>query len=348
MTDRCSALLLEHLPNEGERTLLLADEHFIDCLIPGLNPDLTVITNRFDVHQHLAPGLKDCQFSDFDFSHLPEQQFDWVLFRVSKEKPVVFHVFNHAAKLLKPEGQLVITGEKNDGIKTYAERASQLLGSKTQLKKHGMAYSACIKKQDPLNTDRILDDKQYTRLRETVSVGQQPVLSKPGVFGWNKIDRGSELLMSVASRHLDHLGFEPTSVLDLGCGYGYLTLATEYWPYIAYRCATDNNAAALQCVQENARVRKMNVEVVAADAGSSIDRAFELILCNPPFHQGFKVDGDLTRKFLQQAQRLLQKSGIALFVVNQFIGLETLAQRNFSAVNVLHREAGFKIIELRR
>src|SRR5690606_9948663 len=74
--------------------------------------------------------------------------------------------------------------------------------------------------------------------------------SKPGLFGWNKIDQGSEFLIQSLPAMLGTMPRPPASLLDLGCGYGYLTLMTKDLP-LQGRVLTDNNAAALFTARHN-------------------------------------------------------------------------------------------------
>jgi 16S rRNA (guanine1207-N2)-methyltransferase len=112
------------------------------------------------------------------------------------------------------------------------------------------------------------------------------------------------------------------------------------------RVATDNNAAALLAMARNAEYYALPVEVVADDCGGQLAPGFDLILCNPPFHQGFSVDGALTDKFLRQTRRLLSAQGMAVFVVNQFIALERAAQKYFRVIEPAGRNPSFKLIRL--
>ncbi len=55
-----------------------------------------------------------------------------------------------------------------------------------------------------------------------------------------------------------------------------------------------------------------------------------------------------TEKFVRETQRLLSKKGIAFFVINQFVPLESKAENYFSRIQLRHKEAGFKLISLQK
>lgn len=334
--------------NTQGNAIWLLDENHSGLLEANQHPQLRTITNRQDLHQEAIKQGYQSQFSDFDFSDIADNSLDRIFYRVSKEKALVNHIINQAWRCLKMNGELIIAGHKQEGTKTWIEKISSLFGDKQSAEKNGQVYTGSIRKHKQYDTDSRLDDQNYSQLRSLIPIGQFTAFSKPGLFGWNKIDQGSELL----TQHLDLLELQhttPTNCLDLGCGYGFLTLAAAQntdCRSIKEWTLTDNNAAAILAAQQNTQMAGLTARVIADDAGSSINNRFDLILCNPPFHQGFQADADLTEKFVRQTHRLLAKSGGAFFVVNQFVPLETKASPLFKSLKVLHQEAGFKLILL--
>jgi 16S rRNA (guanine1207-N2)-methyltransferase len=232
---------------------------------------------------------------------------------------------------------------KNRWHKTYIEKCRPVFGNGS-IEKSGAAYLGHFRKSNDVLHTALLDDQDYASLR-LVQTTALDFYSKPGVFGWNRIDQGSAFLLDALPDCLKSFPLPPQSLLDLGCGYGYLTLMTRDLPF-SRRVATDNNAAALLAMRCNADHYGINVDIMPADAGDALDGLFDLVLCNPPFHQGFSVAGDLTDKFLRGTRRLLSPQGKALFVVNQFVGLERKAGAYFSAVDVLANNRSFKVVRV--
>jgi len=358
MSDAGNQWLIQQLQSHSHKAgqLWVADENAIDNqpALKACSQGLQIICNRFDIAQALSDvGLKS-QFTDFDFSSIADGSLSGVYYRVSKEKPVVHHVINQAYRTLSEGGQLFISGHKSEGTKTYWDKAKKLFGCNSALEKQGTLYSGVLTKYSSLPlAEAGLDSKDYPALRpvaeiQSLAAGRaEPITiySKPGLFGWNKIDQGSAFLIEQLPTFLSSLEQPPSSVLDLGCGYGYLTLMTKGLP-LKERFATDNNAAALRAAEANFRANQLEVEVVADNCGQGIDRQFDMVLCNPPFHQGFNIDSRLTEKFLQQARCHLSSKGAALFVVNQFIPLERKASQYFDKVEILADNRSFKLVRL--
>ena len=329
---------------QGEM-LWIADETALDWIsVVPASPQLSIYSNRFDVVQAANAAGYQAVFSDFDFTHLQDKHYARIVYRISKEKAVVQHVINSAAHLLAPEGEFFVAGLKQEGIKTFLDQCGDVFVESSS-KKMGLAYLGCF--SHTKNNAKVLGMDEYHALQwlETDSLA---FFSKQGAFGWNKIDEGSVLLISVADAVYSSLPVPPRSLLDLGCGYGYLTLMTRHWP-MQKRTATDNGAAALLGMRANAEHYALAVDVVASNAGDALQSGtFDLILCNPPFHRGAAVSQDLTDLFLQQTARLLQPKGVALFVVNAFIPLEQKALQWFKSIELQTSNRSYKVFKLQK
>ncbi|RYY02021.1 MAG: class I SAM-dependent methyltransferase [Gammaproteobacteria bacterium] len=346
MTDAPTTWLLQQIyTHASAQSIWLCDENVLNQL-----PDAkkwpqkpAFITNRWDIAENAKQLGFSTTFNDFDLAETADNSVDHIFYRISKEKAVVHHLINQAQRVLKPNGVLWISGQKNEGVKTYIEKACVLFGCARNIQKDGMSYSSQLHKGSVKG--ELLNDENYNELRECLQINNTPVVSKPGQFGWSKVDQGSEFLITEVAPILSQQSFE--HCLDLGCGYGYLTIASQHLS-IKNRTLTDNNAAALFTAKANCDQLKITADVAASDAGEQLPRCFDLILCNPPFHQGFSVDGDLTDKFLRNAQKLLAENGVAYFVVNQFIALEKKALPFFQHINLIAQNKSFKVIELRK
>ncbi|WP_250462437.1 class I SAM-dependent methyltransferase [Microbulbifer litoralis] len=335
-----TALLQQLLQEDPAETLWIADENSKALLAGDFRFAGDLLTNRWDIAQLARHRTREIFFSDFDLA-AAKKTYRRVLFPVSKEKAVAHHVINRAADILAPQGQLLLCGQKSSGIKTYAGKVAQYFGCAKALRKSGQEYLSINALPDTGAGGTRLDDSDYAQLRPLETL--DGLYSKPGLFGWNKVDTGSALL---AHQFGDHLPESGARVVDLGCGYGYLgsqLAALGDFHFIA----TDNNAAALAACARNFAEREIRGEVTPSDAGDRLEsNSADLAICNPPFHQGFQVEGDLTDRFLENVARVLKSGGRALFVVNEFIPLGRKARAYFATVDLIARDRGFCVYRL--
>ena len=89
---------------------------------------------------------------------------------------------------------------------------------------------------------------QYIRQGSIREINTQDMnfYTKPGVYGWNKIDQGSKILIENISNDLSGVG------ADFGCGYGYIsTKILNGNNQIKKLYAIDADANAIKCCQKN-------------------------------------------------------------------------------------------------
>ncbi len=320
----------------SENTLVYMTEGLASLNTQGCN----TITNRFDLFEQLKQNKQKVTFSDFvlaDCQALTNSPAA-VVMRVDKEKPLSHYLFNLTATLLKDGGEFWLVGHKNEGLKTYLKKIGKLLIGEQKTHKGKEGYQCIQFKVEYVNDDNLFDDSDYTQIR---SINQKPdLLSKPGQYGWKKIDKGSQLLIQ---KVVDHYVFsDEDRVLDLGCGYGYLAAVASQLPY-GEMIATDNNAASVISAKANFEALDIKGEVVAADCAKGLEGRFNLILCNPPFHTGFAHDQQLTAKFSQTIASRLRRKGKAYIVVNQFINMAELLTKQGLTVTELDHNQGYRI-----
>ncbi len=352
------AFLLPYLQSDAHqsnpaRCLLVADENLIDVDFSGIHHTTDVISNRFDIAQSASTASLATQFNDFDFSAYPPAHFARICYRVSKEKAVVEHIIDQAFKRLIDGGELILCGAKNEGLKRYGAVAAKRFTSSADIRKHGAMYIAKIIKpaqgigSTPLtetsNSNSAYHELIPVNIDDEASTNKTILYTKAGVFGSAKIDQGSRMLVAYLETFIERFQTPPQSLLDLGCGYGYLTACAAKFD-IARLVATDNCAAAIDTCVANMTRLNIPAEVIADDCARGISEKFDAIVCNPPFHQGFKTDAALSEKFVSSAAQHLKPSGTALFVVNQFVPLEKLACRRFRDISVIERDQSYKLI----
>jgi len=346
MTDTAFNLILPALKQTTGANLWIADENLLETRLSAAT-NTQAITNRLDLHQALQDQGWQSQFSDFDFAAIADQSLDRVIYRVSKEKPVVHHIINQACRILKTGGVLELAGEKGEGIKTYIDKARKLFDGQCDAEKADRNYwHASLTR--PAQPGPALDDSDYCQIREAVTDSAFSFISKPGLFGWNKVDKGSQFLIEQLPAMLEDQ--KPQRCLDLGCGYGYLSLhlARKLDNPDAEITATDNNAAAVHSCQQNFSRYQLNGQVIAANCADGIHGPFDLVICNPPFHTGFSVENSLTDRFLAATAARLTADGSACFVVNKHIPLENKARHWFATVETCADNGHFKLVRLRQ
>ena len=341
-------LMVKMSHNINGKKLFIIDENIKNKDMELLSTEeIVVLTNRFDIYEQLKTKKLNVYFKDFDLSIFPDNNFTQIFFRVSKEKAATHFIINNAERLLCKGGQLILCGEKNDGIKSYAETAAKSFNSPKNINKNRSIYLASIRRSDQKNkcTPKIeADDNNYLSLRNCIPYLDHKLISKPGIFGWEKIDNGSKFLGDFIPDFLSLFNRKLKNILDLGCGYGYLSIRANSYTK-AKITATDNNAAAISACTENFLKLNINGEVIADDCAHNMNKLFDAIICNPPFHRGFETDKQLSKKFVNSSYDRLRKGGMALFVVNCFVPIEKYTNK-FLQTKIIANNKSYRLILL--
>ncbi len=259
--------------------------------------------------------------------------YDLVLLPLPKGRDYSRGLLWTARWMLAPGGKLYMSGANDSGIKTLFTDAAVLFGSTTTLiTRHrcrvGVAIQARTKwpvfpaawGADPLEPQQ--------RLIAGLSLS-----TLPGVFSWQGLDDGTAFL-------LDHMAIVPGErVLDVGCGYGIIGL-TAAMRGAAQVTLTDDSLLATYCARASIDSNQTlfstaKVEVAVGDlfAGIAAQR-FNLIVSNPPFHQQFETDMQVTRRLIREAVSHLLPGGRLLIVANVFLRYDKLMRDSFGGDNV--------------
>ncbi|HLI52181.1 MAG TPA: methyltransferase, partial [Thermomicrobiaceae bacterium] len=107
----------------------------------------------------------------------------------------------------------------------------------------------------------------------------------------------------------------------------------------------DVNLLAVASARENARKHRLNqVDVMPSDLFSAVaGRSYDLIVSNPPFHQGKAVDYSVTDRMIRQAADHLTPDGRLILVANAFIRYEPALRERFAQVRKLAETSRYQL-----
>ena len=293
--------------------------------------------------QHSTTQSANLHIADTPFP-APEPAFDKAFIISPKGRDFARAQLWSAYNSLVEGGQVYLLGANDSGIKSLITDAGALFASPHTLSykgghRIGSAYKAQSGTGYPAQWGDIPTQMQ-TRVIET-PLGPLAIGTMPGVFSWQALDEGTNFLLQQETLQTFAGGVD---ILDMGCGTGVIGCV------LGRRAAAvhlvDVSLLAVMCARETIRLNDLsNARPYPSDLYSEVgDARFDLIVSNPPFHQGFAQTQDITRQLIAQASDYLKSGGRLVIVANVFLPYESLLQEHLAEMQTLARNNRYKVL----
>lgn len=175
------------------------------------------------------------------------------------------------------------------------------------------------------------------------------VAALPAVFARDKLDIGTRVLLPHVTQAASALA-RGARVLDLACGNGVLGLAAlAANSHVELTFSDVSSQAVISAAANAARefphcpVYCHHADGITADSGE-----FDLILLNPPFHEGGVVGDHIALALFAAARRHLSPGGRLLLVGNRHLGYHRSLGHFFPQVRQLDAHPKFVVLEANR
>jgi 16S rRNA (guanine1207-N2)-methyltransferase len=273
-----------------------------------------------------------------------DARFALVLVLPPRQREEARALFARAVRHAEGGGIVLACVPNAEGAKSAQADLTALLGSASHLSKHkcrvfwGMSQASSIDRS-LLESWLAFDEPQPN------AAGY---LSRPGLFAWDRADTASALLAAHLPEDLRG------RVADFGAGYGYLAAQ------VVARCP---HVTTIDLYEAEARAlvpARLNMEQVIRESGRAvafdlhwhdvtigIDKRYDAIVSNPPFHQGRADLPDLGRAFIARAANAMVPQGRLWLVANRHLPYESTLSAHFEQVHTVTTQDGFKVIEAR-
>lgn len=324
-------LLLVNPPADGLAQMLAAERQ------------VAVFTQDFVTAQFYQSSTMACTFGV-----LPEtgSVFDAAIIFAPKEKQRLALLLAALAPQIR---HIFLVGELKGGVKSAAKLASDFGAVEKIL---SARHCACYRLQSDVNlytfsTEALLQNSQkHFILGNESETNQQPlsVISYPGVFNHGSLDAGTAFF-------LEHLpALRNKKIVDVGCGAGVIT-AYASQQGAATVTAVDTNALALAATRATLAKNALVAEVVPSNMLAQLTASvlprdrYNLILSNPPFHQGLHTDLQPAAALIANALHYLAPGGELWLVANRYLPYENWLRKTFSRVEIMAQNGRYKIIK---
>jgi 16S rRNA (guanine1207-N2)-methyltransferase len=366
MFNAAQSLILEYLhPNAGARILVLeGGDGKLASQAAKLVPDGQVISLARDIREveEAQNRLEIRPNASANLDVFPKSKgWDHVLLTIPKERRYARSLLLAACEALKPGGQLLLAGPSKGGAKAVIKDAKRLFGNTAVLgyRSH-QRVAVCVRGEalpEPLPEEfqqpGIAPDTQHI-LQINRPEGTLSLETHAGIFSWEELDEGTALLLA-------NLNIEPDSqVWDVGCGYGVLGLSAAL-AGAGKVTMSDVNLIAVHYTKKNACINNLDTNSIVFPANTLSlpsyatslhtihqelsSMRYDLILSNPAFHQGRKVNKSMADELIAKASGYLKPGGRLLIVANRFLNYDKVMRENFNTVSRIAETPKFHVLE---
>ena len=143
-------------------------------------------------------------------------------------------------------------------------------------------------------------------IKYTIQNKKFEFITDNGVFSKSKVDFGTDLMLNEFLKKNRNLKSEGIKILDIGCGYGVVSVILKSFYPEASVTLSDVNERALELSEENLKKYNINgYEIIKSNVFEKIEGKFDMILSNPPIRAG----KDTIFKIYTEAYEYLNKDG---------------------------------------
>lgn len=271
------------------------------------------------------------QYADVEFGLECQKQAALAVFYWTKNKQECqFQLCQWLSQ--SPIGQeMLIIGENRAGVRSVEKMLSPFgeIAKIDSARRCGL-YHFRLQQSPPFDCNKFWKSYRLQGL---------DIFALPAVFSSAELDTGSKLLLSTFETQPKLSG----KVLDLGCGAGVIGASLkQQFPSITLTLS-DIHAMALASSERTLAENQLVGSIIASDVFSDITEKFDLIVSNPPFHEGIDTAYQAVQSLIAQAKNHLNKGGELRIVANAFLPYPDLLDRAFGSHQLLAKSTKFKV-----
>lgn len=246
-----------------------------------------------------------------------------------KNKPEAQFQLMNILSLMPVGTDVFVVGENRSGVRS----AEQMLADICPLTKIDSArrcglYHGRLEQQPAFDENGWWDEYPHDEMT---------VKTLPGVFSRDGLDTGSKLLLSTLTPHTKG------KVLDVGCGAGVLAITLASHSPKVRLTLSDVSAPAVAASRATLAANGIEGEVIASNVYSEINGRFDMIISNPPFHDGMQTSLDAAHQLIRGAARHLNMGGELRIVANAFLAYPNVLDEVFGSHEVIAQTGRFKV-----
>lgn len=324
-----SEVLLRHSDDFEQSRILFAGDLQDDLPARLESVESRAWTQQYHQWQTLSRQMGDMAVFGLTLDKAAAGESDTLIYFWPKNKPEAQFQLMNLLSLLPVGTDIFVVGENRSGVRS----AEQMLAEFAPLNKVDSArrcglYHGRLEKQPTFDAQSFWDEYQLDGLS---------IKTLPGVFSRDGLDVGSQLLLSTLTPHTKG------KVLDVGCGAGVLAaVLASHSPKVRLTLC-DVSASAIEASRATLAANGFEGDVFASNVFSEVTGRFDMIISNPPFHDGLQTSLEAAQTLIRGAVRHLNSGGELRIVANAFLPYPAVLDETFGFHEVIAQTGRFKV-----
>jgi len=332
--DAADELILQHartLALDGKRILIINDQFgALSCGLADLN--ITSYTDSFISFKSIGLNSQG-KVTPISALSILNGIYDFVFIHLPKNMSFFEDILCHLTQHLDHHSQIVC----GSMVKHLPAKGFDLLN-----KLIGLTSTSLAQKKARLIFGTFEKDKVNSPYPLSVKLEpfEKEFINHSNLFSREKLDIGTRFFLD----HLPKGEFE--RVLDLGCANGILGIAFKKQNPESSIVYSDDSQMALLSAQTNYKnyfsdVAKYHWTNCFEDG---LKNSLDLVLCNPPFHQGHTIGDFIALQMFHDAKEALRPGGVLRIVGNSSLGYQIKLKKIFGNSKIVASNSKFMII----
>ena len=336
--DSADDLILQYLkPLElsGKR-LLIINDHFgaISCGLEGF--DCTTYTDsyvsmmgiRHNSHQRIQPINQLSALNGI---------YDYVLIQIPKNMSYFEDILCHVSNHLNPQSKVICGSMVKHLAATSFDLLNKYIGKTTTslAQKKARLVFADFEKSPAVSP--------YP-LSVKMDSFEIPFTNHSNLFSRDKLDIGTRFFLE----HIPRGDFK--SILDLGAANGIIGIKAKMVNPNARIIFSDDSAMAIESAKINYKKNfKDEADFLWTNCFENQPKnSLDLVLCNPPFHQGTTIGDFISWQMFHDAYEALKVGGTLRVIGNSHLGYQQKLKKLFGNSRIVATNPKFIICDARK
>jgi 23S rRNA (guanine1835-N2)-methyltransferase len=333
--DSADELILQHMKETdlaGKRILIVNDQFgALSCGLEGF--DCTTYTDSFVSFKGILLNSEN-RITPISSLHDLNGLYDYVLIQIPKNMSYFEDILCHLTEHLHAQSKLICASMVKHLAPTSFDLLKKYIGNTTTSlaqKKARLVFA---------NFEKTATPSPYP-LQIKIENFDLPFTNHSNLFSRDKLDIGTRFFLE----HIPRGAFK--NILDLGCANGVVGIKAKMMNPEAQIYFSDESAMAIQSAQTNYENNfKDKAEFFWTNCFEGQSKNFlDLVLCNPPFHQGTTIGDFIAMQMFQDAYASLKPGGVLRVIGNSHLGYQIKMKKIFGNSKIVATNSKFMICD---